>query len=742
MKKTVSLILSLTMLFSMAAFMATPVSAASVEQTIKYDSRENYPKTAVDTNEYNWDKQWSAQVYDPALNNGAGGFEPMILNTTNMTRFTAESANNNSAMNWYQGAMVYEAGMWPTRYTPTDANELAKAERIYAAQVFAAPYDGYYKIHAASVPNGMDAPINARIRKNGQAMTGGLDWVGSGNFSYGDIGVELNAGDLLSFETGYKAVEGVVTFASGGTVDWKPVVIYYGKDTYKSTDAYPSAVTADGTWDSGNWAAKIYDPQTSTYYPLTATGGAAGRFTVSSDIAEAATSTSEYNKYHGATVMSGTAMWPTRQISGNSTTAQVAMRSYVAIVFTAPKSGWVKISGGSITNTLTANGVIARIRKNTDANALVSKTLASVNGSATYEDLYIEVAIGDMISFEAGIDGALVNNDSGYVTWTTPIVTYTDTRTTFQASQNFSKDSNNGAWDKVWSAAIYNPKFEGDGYIPLTTVIDAGYALAQSTPSGNSYNPIYGGAPTVGANMMMPSKLTTSGSTTLDVKTAYVAQVFTAPRPGWVSITGANGNKLSFVAASDETIKMNVQVRKVSGSDSVVLKKMTLDAGDSSYSDIYGVYLNAGDKVSFEAAYNKVSEVEGSLSGTGGTLAWDPIVTYINEPAVGAAEVEFTKGGSKVTSFADITGGTTAVTADVFVTSAVTAKMFVGVYNANGVLEACAVSDDVEFEENETTTVSAQLVTDSSMDDGIIRIFILEDNLSPVLSTVQTYLYE
>ncbi len=636
MKKTVSLILSIAMLFSITVFVATPASAAVID-TIEYNSRANYP-TAADTNTYNWDDQWSAQVWDPALNDGAGGFEPMILNPIAKQRFTAKSALTDGGMNTSMGAMVYEIGMWPTRYDPNNSTyngydmpaeeakalEVAKAERIYAAQVFTAPSDGYYAVKGATVVNTMTAPINVRIRKNGQAIEGALDAVYNTNFTYKTFGLELKAGDMLSFEAGYKAVDGVITFSTAGVVNWAPVVGFYGKNAYKSTHKYPSAVTADGTWEAGVWAAKIFDPVESKFYPLNATGSAANRFTVTDDIAEAGTSKTAYNMYHAAMVISGTDMWPTRTTDTKITkTAEVVKRSSVAIVFTAPKSGLVKIHGGSISNSLSSNGVVVSIRKNTSADTLLSKKIG-VGGSTTYDSISLELQTGDTISFEAGIDGELVNNSGGLVNWKTPHISYVDMRNTFRANEAFSTTTADGSWDGVWSAKVYNPAFSGyaDGFIDLTAITHDGarYALAKDTPSGNIFEPAYGSAPTVGTgiggNLMMPSRLTTSSSTTQEVKEAYVAQVFTAPRSGWVTISGTEGNKLNLTAATDETIKMVTRIRKISGTESAVLSEATLSAGDTYLDDIGALYINEGDRISFEAKYDKVSEVTGSISGS------------------------------------------------------------------------------------------------------------------------------
>ncbi len=749
MKKTVSLILSIAMVLSVTVFVATPVSAGVVD-TVEYNSRTNYPAQNMDAATYtcNWDDQWSAQVYDPALNDGAGGFEQMVLNTLSPKRFTAKSALGSNAMNTSSGAMVYEIGMWPTRYTPPNADELAKAQRIYAAQVFTAPTDGYYLIKGATVNNTMTAPINVRIRKNGQAIEGALDEVYSTTFTYNAMGVELKAGDMLSFETGYKAVEGVVTLSSGGVVDWTPVVAYCGKNTYKSTDKYPTAVTADGTWESGIWSAKLYDPVDSKFYPMTAKGTGNNRFTVSNNFTETGTSSTAYNSSHIAMVISGTQMWPTRHTDGiTGTSAEVANRGYVAIVFTAPKSGLVKISGGSISNGIADNGVVARIRRNTESEALVSKNLAAASGSATYDDIFIEVNTGDMISFEAGIDGSLVNCTSGFVTWSTPEITYVDMRSTFRANEAFSTETGNSNWDNVWSAKVYNPAFTDytDGFIDLTAITNEGarYALPMNTPAGNVYNHAYGAAPTVGTgnggNLMIPSRLTTSSSTTEEVKEAYVAQVFTAPRTGWVTISGTENNKLSFTASQDETVKMNTRIRLIGKTDEVVLKDALLNAGDTYFHDIYGIYLNAGDRISFEAKYDKIPGIEGSVSG--GTLVWGPIVTYIDEPAVRIEEITFTKDEEEVTEFADIASGTVDVSADIYAKDGFSGKVYIAIYNEDNAIVSCEISENKAFAAGETTTATIQLTTDTAVEKGSIRIYIFEDNLIPALQAEQTYLY-
>ena len=97
---------------------------------------------------------------------------------------------------------------------------------------------------------------------------------------------------------------------------------------------------------------------------------------------------------------------------------------------------------------------------------------------------------------------------------------------------------------------------------------------------------------------------------------------------------------------------MNARIRKIGKTEEIVLKEAVLEVGDTYLNDVYGIYLNGGDKLSCEAKYDKIPDIEGSASG--GTLTWGPIVTYIDEPTVRVEEIEFKKSGETVTDFADI----------------------------------------------------------------------------------------
>ena len=611
------------------------------ERTV-YQSSENF---SIETADGTWDGGvWSAQLIDPETDEMS-----VITGTVELRDGMGADAEQAAAYQASAGGQAISA----YRVMPAPRNNVENFT-FNAAKVFTAPRAGEVTITCGGdkIQTSDGSGPSVRIRK----LTDGeftqiwpasglqkLSWSGF-NGKHDDITLTLNEGDKLCFE-GLRNTNGKDHMWS--FIYWDPIVTYKADETPDTPDEPPAPEdrdkflsseyfnikAADGTWDSGVWAAEIVDPETDEILPITGTTDARDGMGANAEQAAA------YQTSAGGHAVSAYRITPSPRNNVENFSFSAAK------VFNAPKDGRVIIScGEDKIQTSDGSGPSVRIRKLTDGEfkqvwpSSGSQKLGWAAFNGKHDDITLTLSKGDKLYFEGlrNINGKdhlwsniywdpKITYQSGGDEPDNPDVPEDDGKAEYMASDSFSLTKNG---DNVWKWQYYSiaeKEYKNLEYTNTQLPIfakDLGLGPAWTSMDGSNRGVAVG---QYGMRCSVLPDTATAEEQTMKIVRDYAVRTFTSNKRGEITISAEDGviehanevngthlRILQHVAATGET-------KQIWPSESWENVK-----GRYSFEPI-DISIGYGDKLTFENAF-WWKQMGASPWNT--AIHWNPIVKF------------------------------------------------------------------------------------------------------------------
>ena len=639
--------------------------------------------------------------------------------------------------------------------------------RNYAVKTFTAPEKGILKISASTALTATANGTHIRITKFKDTDTnptnvwpsGDNAWQHiSGNYTFSDIEIDVEAGEKVAFENAYIKNADLNNTAADTVLYWDPVVEYIIPDTYKASDYFTLENVTSGPW-------------TNQFYDFDGTGTEASKYVDMAYTKEDVFGTdldawinhpvlsanggadSGYTWGNNSVAVGATKMQADLSNSGNFLTSEKwggIGRDYPVKTFTAPKSGTIEISAATVL-TATTKGTdirIVKIESGSDSPALVwpVEGWKHIKGEYTFADkVVIPVNAGDKITFENAYKYSSSLGNTAYDTelaWD-PYVEYVDLNGVYASSTYFNAMNPNGPWGLQYYDVMTAGLDDGgvtkvSGYVDMVAgkVID-GNSVLVSTPVTAAGDYSWGDkAAYVGATAMRTATAETNWVTYNSsfenlgwVGRNYPVKTFTAPKSGVIKISAAT----ALTATANGTHIRITKFKDTDANPTNVWPKANNAwqhiSGSYTFSDIE-IEVEAGEKITFENAYIKDAALSNTAADT--VLYWDPVVEYADLPYV--SSIEFTNAsGTKLNSFDEIvsagTVNVTAVLGCAGLNGVEEVTVLVAIYDTDK-MEAVGLSSTKAIPGGDSETFTFSVENIPSLYSGRIKVFIWDNMTS------------